>query len=137
MGLRVGKVTQVFPDEGMVKVYYEDENNASLKLNVLSFNNEYLLPPLGEYVLTAHLDNGSSKGFVLGTYYGSLKPNATSGYRKDFNNPKDANKAFATFLDNVFTLNAANITFKCSYTETSVESIIKRIEDLETAISNM
>lgn len=136
MGLRIGKVSQVFPEEGMVKVVYEDEENASLKLNVLTFNNEYLMPPVGERVLTAHLENGSSKGFVLGTYYGSLDPKATSGYRKDFSN-NDLDVAFETYLDSVFTLSAANIEFKCNYTSTSVESIIKRIEALEEAISNM
>ena len=135
MGLRIGTVTQIFPEEGMVKVYYEDEKNASLKLNVLTFNNEYLLPPLGEKVLTVHLENGSSEGFVVGTYYGSMEPEAQSGYRKDFNNPDDENKAFATFIENVFTLNAANIKFQCSYTETTIESIIKRIETLENALN--
>lgn len=137
MGIRIGKVTQVFPEEGKVKVVYEDENNASLKLDVLTFNNEYLMNAVGDRVLTLHLDNGSSKGFVLGTYYGSVTPKAKKGYRKDFNNDDDADKAFVTFDEGSFALTADKIEFKCSYASTSVESIIKRIEALETAISNM
>jgi phage baseplate assembly protein gpV len=138
MGIRIGKVTQVFPDEGKVRVVYEDENNASLKLDVLTFNHEYLMNAVGDKVLTLHLDNGSSKGFVLGTYYGSVTPKAQKGYRKDFNNEDDANKASVTFDPEVgkFTLAAGDIELQCSYATTSVESIIKRIEALENAINH-
>ena len=134
MGIRIGTVTQIFPEEGKVKVVYEDENNASLKLNVLTFNNEYLMNAIGDKVLTLHLDNGSSKGFVLGTYYGSVTPKAVKGYRKDYNTDEDVDKANVIFKEGTFTLTADNIEFKCSYANTSVESIIKRIEALEARL---
>lgn len=85
MRMRVGKVTQVFPGTGKMKVMYEDENNASLQLSMLTMNQEYLMPQVGDKVVTMHMENGSSKGFVLGTYYGGgMQPKANSGYRKDF-----------------------------------------------------
>lgn len=85
MRIRVGKVTQVFPRTGKIKVMYEDENNASLQLSMLTMNQEYLMPQVGNKVVTMHMENGSSKGFVLGTYYGGgMQPKANSGYRKDF-----------------------------------------------------
>lgn len=84
MYLRVGKVTNVYPSTGKVQVMYEDEKNASLPLSMLTMNNEYSMPAVGDRVATVHMGNGSSKGFVLGTYYGGgTQPKANSGYRKD------------------------------------------------------
>lgn len=85
MSLRIGKVTNIYPSTGKVKVMYEDEQNASLPLSMLTMNNEYSMPAVGDRVVTFHMDNGSSKGFVFGTYYGGgTQPRANSGYRKDF-----------------------------------------------------
>lgn len=84
MLIRIGKVTNVYPSKGKVKVFYEDEGNTSLELPMLTFNDEYSMPAKGDRVLVLHMENGSSKGFVLGTYYGdNNKPKASSGYRKD------------------------------------------------------
>ena len=86
MIIRVGKVTNVYITTGKVKVLYEDTGNTSVKLPMLTFNNEYKMPAVGSYVLTAHLQNGSSKGFVLGTYWSdnNTPPEASlSAYRKD------------------------------------------------------
>lgn len=85
MFLRVGKVTNIYPTTGKIKVMYEDEGSASLPLSMLTMNNEYSMPAVGERVVTVHMANGSSKGFVLGTYYGGgMQPKANGGYRKDF-----------------------------------------------------
>lgn len=85
MGMRIGKVTNIFPATGKVKVIYEDERSASLPLAMLTMNQEYHMPAIGDKVVTYHMENGSSKGFVLGTYYGGgMQPMANSGYRKDF-----------------------------------------------------
>lgn len=136
MGVRIGKVTQIFPKEGKVKVVYEDTGNASLKLNVLTYNNEYLMPEVGDIVLTLHMEVGSSVGFCLGTYYGSVAPKAQKGYRKDFNTDGDEHKASATFDPEVgkFTLTAEDIELQCSYATTTLESLIKRIENLEARL---
>ena len=85
MGLRIGRVTNVYPSTGRVRVMYEDEKNASLPIAMLTMNREYYMPLVGERVVTLHMDNGSSKGIVLGTYYGGgMQPKAMEGYRKDF-----------------------------------------------------
>lgn len=85
MGMRIGKVTQVFQNTGRIKVLYEDEGNTSLQLPMLTMNQEYSMPSVGEMVITMHMENGSSKGFVIGTYYGGgMQPKANTGYRKDF-----------------------------------------------------
>lgn len=85
MRMRVGKVTKVYPNTGKMQVLYEDEGNASLQLSMITMNQEYSLPKAGDRVVTMHMENGSSKGFVLGTYYGgSMQPKANTGYRKDY-----------------------------------------------------
>lgn len=83
--MRIGKVTNIYPTTGKIKVMYEDAKNASLPLAMLTMNQEYSMPSVGDRVVTMHMENGSSKGFVLGTYYGGgMQPKANSGYRKDF-----------------------------------------------------
>ena len=85
MKMRIGKVTNIYPSTGKIKVMYEDAKNASLPLAMLTMNQEYSMPSVGDRVVTMHMENGSSKGFVLGTYYGGgMQPKANSGYRKDF-----------------------------------------------------
>ena len=84
MVIRIGKVTNIYPSTGRIKVMYEDEGNASMPLPMLTMNREYAMPAVGDRVVTVHMENGSSKGFVLGTYWGGMKPKANAGYRKEF-----------------------------------------------------
>jgi phage baseplate assembly protein gpV len=105
MNLRVGKVTKVHTGSGKVSVAYEDENNASLPLSMLTMNSEYSMPSVGDRVVTCHMENGSSKGFVLGTYYGGgTQPKANSGYRKDF-----TSGAYATARGGSYKLKASTV----------------------------
>ena len=152
MYLRIGKVTNVYPSAGKVKVMYEDERNVSLPLAMLTMNNEYSLPAVGDRVVTLHMANGSSKGFVLGTYYGGGKqPKANAGYRKDFDGG-----AYAVSRNGAYLLLAAgidleaegeaalkginiiiegdSIDFKCAGGTISAEDMIKRLERIEDAL---
>lgn len=105
MRMRVGKVTQVYPNTGKMQVLYEDEGNASLQLSMITMNQEYFMPAVGDRVLTMHMENGSSKGFVLGTYYGGgMQPKANTGYRKDF-----GGGAYATCRSGAYRLSAGSI----------------------------
>lgn len=105
MRMRVGRVTQIYPSTGKMQVLYEDEGNASLKLSMITMNQEYSMPSVGEKVLTMHMENGSSKGFVLGTYYGGgTQPKANVGYRKDF-----GSGAYATCVGGGYTLSAGSV----------------------------
>ena len=79
MAMRVGKVTEVDSSSRKVTVLYEDTGNTSLPLSVVSMSGIYSLPAVGDRVVTFHLDNGSSKGFVLGSYLiGSTQAKAVS-----------------------------------------------------------
>lgn len=174
MRMRIGKVTNIYPS-GKIKVQYEDEGSTSLPLNMLTMNNEYSMPEIGDRVVTMHMENGSSKGFVLGTYYGGgKKPKATKGYRKDFGSGAYAACSEGSYilnavnlllsgegasvdisdgikvsgasidvtsyggakikLDNGATIDASNITLKCSYGTIAVQDIMKRLERIENEL---
>ena len=106
MYMRIGKVTNIYPTTGKIKVMYEDERSASLPLSMLTMNQEYSMPAVGDKVVTVHMANGSSKGFVLGTYYGGgMQPKANTGYRKDF-----GSGAYATCIGGVYFLKTNKAT---------------------------
>lgn len=110
MLMRIGKVTNIYPTTGKIKVMYEDEKCASLPLAMLTMNREYSMPAVGDKVVTMHMENGSSKGFVLGTYYGGgMQPKANSGYRKDF-----GGGAYAISGGGAYLLNALEIVLKAA-----------------------
>lgn len=140
MNVRVGKVTNVYPDTGKVKVLYEDTNNTSMPLSMLTLNNEYSMPEIGDRVLTVHMENGSSKGFVLGTYYGGgMKPTASSGYRKDLGGGAYVSCQNGKYLlkaKNV-TIEADNIAFACSGGTITANDIIKNLGDIEEELSSV
>lgn len=84
MIVRIGKVTNIYPASGKVKVLYEDRNQASAEIPMLTFNEEFKMPAVGDRVLTLHMENAKSKAFCLGTYWNAKKLPQTAGrYRKD------------------------------------------------------
>lgn len=137
MGLRIGKVTKVLGTTGKLQVLYEDEGNTSLPLAMLSMNNEYSAPSIGDRVLTLHMDNGSSKGFVLGTFYGGgLQPKTSSGYRKEYNGGaySSCQEGSYTLYAPSITIEAQDVTLKCSYGEITLEELLKRLERAEDSL---
>lgn len=134
MRMRIGKVTNIYPSDGKVKVLYEDEKNASLPLSMLTYNQEYSLPKVGDKVVTMHMENGSSKGFVLGTYYGGgTQPKANAGYRKDFGGSAYAKCAEGAYFLNAgtITLNADEVTLTCVSGSIKVSELIKKLEEMD------
>ena len=116
MVTRIGKVTKVYPGEGRVKVTFEDSGSSSLPLAVLTMNKEYSMPSVGDRVITLHMENGTSKGFVLGTYYGGgMQPKANSGYRKDF-----TSGCYAICIGGSYTLKGSKILFSGSSASVSL-----------------
>lgn len=99
--IRVGKVSSIDYETGMVQVVYTDKNNAATtKMPCLNFNNEYYMPQIGEQVLTAHLSNGTSRGVVLGTVWNKKnipEENGKELYRKELSKTKGA--AYIRFDD--------------------------------------
>lgn len=131
MNLRIGRVTNIDTSTGKVRVNYEDADNATLWLYMLTFNNEVSMPNVGDMVVTLHMENGSSKGFVLGTFYGgSKKPKTTSGYRKDY-----PGGAYIASNHDEVTVSAQTVNLAASDIHLgahTVDEIISRIEALES-----
>lgn len=131
MNLRIGRVTNIDTSTGKVRVNYEDADNATLWLYMLTFNNEVSMPNVGDMVVTLHMENGSSKGFVLGTFYGgSKKPKTRSGYRKDY-----PGGAYTTSDHDEVTVSAQTVNLAASDIHLgahTVDEIISRIEALES-----
>lgn len=118
MLMRIGKVTNIYPSTGKIKVMYEDEKCASLPLSMLTMNQEYSMPSVGDRVVTMHMENGSSKGFVLGTYFGGgMQPKANKGYRKDF-----GSGVFATVVGGLYRLKASRVDISGSGANVSLGS---------------
>lgn len=75
--IRIGKIAGVNYDNGMVKVTYEDKNNAvSPWLSYFQFNGEYKMPGIGQNVIVLITMNG--QGVVLGGYFNKKVSNISA-----------------------------------------------------------
>ncbi len=93
-GLRVGKVSSIDYENGMLQVVYTDKGDAvTAKLPYANYNNEYCMPKIGESVLVGHMSNGSSRGVVIGTIWNkkNIPPESGRGlYRKELSKKQGA-----------------------------------------------
>lgn len=100
-GLRVGKVSSIDYETGMMQVVYPDKNNeVTAKMPYANFNDEYHMPKIGESVLVGHMSNGSSRGVVLCTMWNKKNMPEESGegvYRKELSKRRGA--AYVRFDD--------------------------------------
>lgn len=133
MIVRVGKVTNTYPDKGKVKVLYEDRNQTSAEIPMITFNNEYTMPSVGDRVVTLHMENGSSKAFCLGTYWNANKLPPESEYKKDI-----GDGAYIERVDSQVTVYAPSLIFASENGAISIDDILdlkERIETLERTVS--
>ncbi len=99
--IRVGRVSSVNYETGMARVTYKDKDDSvTCEFPILTNNDEYRMPKVGQDVLVAHLSNGSSRGAILGTLWNKKYIPCETGetlYRKDLSRKKDA--AFIRYSD--------------------------------------
>ena len=79
--IRIGKVSSVNYDDGLVRVTYPDKDDSTTtEIPVFSFTDEYKMPKVDSKVLVIHLSDGSSAGVVLGHFWdsGNKPPEAGS-----------------------------------------------------------
>lgn len=130
--IRIGQVSSINYKSGMIKVLYNDYNNSVTKdIPYLSFNDEYKMPAIGQYVLVVHLSNGNEAGIVLGTYWNEAnKPiEAKQGiYRKEFGH--HPGQAYLTFdyKSGELVLYADKIVFQDINEKISLKEIINKIK---------
>lgn len=67
--IRIGYVSSVNYETGMVRVYYPDREITTAEFPYFSFCGEYRMPKVQDMVLVLHLTGDSSSGVVLGKYW--------------------------------------------------------------------
>lgn len=153
--IRIGKVSSIDYDNGMIQVLYTDRDGAVTKaLPVLTFNDEYKMPPVGSYVLVAHLSNGTEAGYILGTYWNEAHAPSSSGkgvYRKEYSSrPGEAytkyeeeNGILEIHGDNIlfsgisFDFIGNEIGFSCSSGAITAAQIIEKLSNIEKRLKEV
>ena len=104
-GNRIGTVSSVDPETGMVSVLFEDRDGEVTELlPYATFNEEYKLPQLGAKVVVIHLSNGGEMGIILGTYWNEYNAAGNPGtFHKDL-----GGGAYINYKDGVLTVAASN-----------------------------
>lgn len=88
MLIRIGKVSTVDYENGMVSVTYSTmDNDTTVKFSVFSMADECKMPAVGEDILVLHLPTGQSSGVVLGKMWNAKNKPRKSGenvYSQEF-----------------------------------------------------
>ncbi|MBO5145006.1 MAG: hypothetical protein J6C19_05665 [Lachnospiraceae bacterium] len=92
--IRVGKVSSINYESGMARVTYRDKDDSvTAEFPILTNNDEYRMPQIGQEVIVAHLSNGSSRGAIIGSIWNKKYEPYEAGeglYRKELSRKKDA-----------------------------------------------
>lgn len=105
---RIGEVSSVDAETGMVSVIYHDKDEAVTQmLPYATFNDEYKLPQIGAKVVVLHLSNGQEMGIVLGTYWNKSNPSGIPGmYHKNL-----GEGAYLNYDGKILTIAAEHLRF--------------------------
>lgn len=136
--IRIGKISKIDYESGMAEVTYPDMDNAvTAPFPLLSFNDEYKMPQIGEEVAVLHLSNGTANGIILGPYWNLAKLPAISGenvFRKEFS--KTPGQAYIQFKDGTVEYRGPAIRYVCAsgtFTAAQVLKLFDRVGALEKA----
>lgn len=124
--IRVGCASKINYKEGTIEVTYPDRDDAVTDpFPVLSFNDEYKMPDIGQDVLVLHLSNGSALGIVLGPYWNKDHKPAVSGkdvYRKEM--AQTPGKAYTQYKDGTVELRGPAVRLTCSSGSITVAQLL-------------
>ena len=100
--IRIGRVSSVDTDNGMVSVTYPDMDGAVTdKFPLFSFTDEYKMPTIGSNVLVLHLSNGQSAGIAMGHFWNtSNKPHLPNEQTPEFRKELAALMGVASIIYN-------------------------------------
>lgn len=140
--IRIGKISKIDYENGMAEVTYPDMDNAvTAPFPILSLNDEYKAPLIGEEVLVLHLSNWTANGVILGPYWNVANPPAVSGekvYRKEFS--KTPGQAYIQFKDGTVEYRGPAIRYICAsgtFTAAQVLKLFERVSALEKTNENL
>lgn len=111
--IRVGRVSSVNYETGMLRVTYRDKDDSvTSEFPMVTNNDEYRMPQIGQDVVVMHMSNGSSRGAVIGSIWNKKYAPYEAGkdlYRKELSRKKDA--AYIRYSDKTgeYLLKVANL----------------------------
>lgn len=123
--IRIGKVSSVDYEKGMISVYYEDRTAMVTSTMPVLSNGRYKMPKVGESILVAHLSNGTNAAVVLGTVFNDANVPKVSGQNVYYEEMSDSTMISSDGTD--ITLKVAAGSIKVS----TLLNLIKRVEALE------
>lgn len=130
--IRLGKVSSIDYENGMISVTYPDMDDSTTdKFPVFSMTDEYKMPEIGKEVLVLHLSNGQSAGVVMGRYWNEANKPPVNGkdiYRKELG---------FTFGEAYIQYSGGNITLHDQKATSTLGSIISRLSDLEKRMGSV
>ena len=123
--IRIGKVSSVDYEKGMISVYYEDRTAMVTSIMPVLSNGRYKMPKIGESILVAHLSNGTNAAVVLGTVFNDANVPKSSGQNVYYEELSENTMISSDGTD--ITLKAAAGSINVS----TLLNLIKRVEALE------
>ena len=123
--IRIGKVSSIDYEKGMISVYYEDRTAMVTGTMPVLSNGRYKMPKVGESILVAHLSNGTNAAVVLGTFFNDANAPKMSGRNVYYDELSDNTMIISDGTD--ITLKAAAGSINVS----TLLNLIKRVEALE------
>ena len=127
--VRIGRVSKINYDTGMIEATYPQyDNSVTPEFPVISFNDEYKMPKIGDEVLVVHLSNGETAGIVLGKFWGGDEKPKVYGqnvFRKELGDTQG--ECYIQYKD-------GKLTFKSPEGSTTLGSILQRLAALEARL---
>lgn len=123
--IRIGKVSSVDYEKGMISVYYEDRTAMVTSTMPFLSNGKYKMPKVGESILVAHLSNGTNAAVVLGTVFNDANVPKISGQNVYYDELSENTMISSDGTDITLKISAGSINVS------TLLNLIKRVEVLE------
>lgn len=123
--IRIGKVSSIDYEKGMISVYYEDRTAMVTSIMPVLSNSRYRMPKVGESILVAHLSNGTNAAVVLGTVFNDANVPKSSGQNVYYEELSDNTMISSDGTDITLKVTAGSINVS------TLLNLIKRVEALE------
>lgn len=123
--IRIGKVSSVDYEKGMISVYYEDRTAMVTSTMPVLSNGRYRMPKVGESILVAHLSNGTNAAVVLGTIFNDANVPKSSGQNVYYEELSDNTMISSDGTDITLTAVVGSINVS------TLINLVKRVETLE------
>lgn len=123
--IRIGKVSSVDYEKGMISVYYEDRTAMVTSTMPVLSNGKYKMPKVGESILVAHLSNGTNAAVVLGTVFNDANVPKISGHNVYYDELSENTMISSDGTDITLKISAGSINVS------TLLNLIKRVEALE------